>query len=221
MTPARDLDPASPRRASTLTERVWDLRWQDRLPWEFDGVRVDLGQAADVNDFLLQNRALLFGGVEGAGRFLADPTTPAKQRWVDEMDIFVLSQNANTIGILCGHPTDWTTYYLRSTALLPAVRGSGLIQRVMERMYEPLVQVGAERMEVEASPTNLPAVRTLLRQGFVVTSLFNSERWGACLRLTKHMTNASHTIFSQQFCLHHSGAPQRSAPTPADLRRTP
>jgi hypothetical protein len=220
MTPARDLDPASPRRASTLTERVWDLRWQDRLPWEFDGVRVDLGQAADVNDFLLQNRALLFGGVEGAGRFLADPTTPAKQRWVDEMDIFVLSQNANTIGILCGHPTDWTTYYLRSTALLPAVRGSGLIQRVMERMYEPLVQVGAERMEAETSPANLPPLRALLAQGFVVTSLLDSERWGACLRLTKHLTNEAHATFVRQFCVHHSGPPQPPPPTFSESRRT-
>jgi hypothetical protein len=218
MKPAIASQPPTPPGGSTLTQRVWGLRWDDHMPWEFDGIRVELGNAAAVNDFLLQNRELLFGGVEGAGRFLADPTTPAKQRWVDEMDVFVLRQDAKTVGILCGHPTDWTTYYLRSTALLPEVRGAGLIQRVMERLYAPLLAVGTERMEAETSPTNLLPLRALLSQGFIVSSMLNSERWGACLRLTKHLTSAAHTTFVQQFCIHQSGEQQRPNEIPTQRR---
>ena len=98
------------------------------------------------------------------------------------------------------HPSDWSTYYMRTAALLPEYRGRGLVSRFMERICEPLRAAGAERLEGDVSPANTPMMRLHVGQGFLATSTACSERWGTFIHFTRHLSVEADAIFRRQFC---------------------
>ena len=102
-------------------------------------------------------------------------------------------------GIFMGHPSDWTTYYIRSAALLPEFRDRRMMSQHVARLVEPLRAVGIERVEAECSPANVPVVRLLTTLGYVVTATTNSERWGVLLRFTKFLTDDAKAVFMRQY----------------------
>jgi hypothetical protein len=186
--------------AVPMSKRFWDLDWSRLLPWHFGDVALECGTFEDVLPFIRDNYARIFGREGAEARFLADPMTVAKRRFGEEMDIFLFRTAGRIVGVLMSHPTDWTSYYMRSVAILPEYREQRLLTRFMERSYEPLRTAGVERIEGECSPTNLPMMRMLVGQGFLVTSTANSERWGATVRVTKFLREEAESVFARQFC---------------------
>ena len=65
-------------------------------------------------------------------------------------------------------------------------------------------------------------MRMLLSQGFVVTSVGNSERWGTCVQLTRFLRAEAATVFARQFCALQLGGSQHNPPyKQLEERRTP
>src|SRR5262245_10721779 len=104
--------------SETLSRRLWDIDWAERLPWTLaDGSSVERGSFEDALPFMAENYAGIFG--DEPERFLVEGMTDAKRRFWREMDVFVLRCDGVTAGICAGHPSDWSTYYVRTFALLP------------------------------------------------------------------------------------------------------
>ena len=165
-----------------------------------DDVTVELGSFADALPFIQAHYARIFNAEGNAGRFLGDPLTSAKRRFGDEMDVLMLRSAGATIGLLAAHPLDWSTYYMRTVALLPEFRDRRLLTRLMHLTYEPLRAAGVERIEGDCSPANTPMMRMLVNEAFLVTSTINSERWGSMLRFTKFLREEAQEVFARQYC---------------------
>lgn len=207
----------------TMSHRILGLDWDTILPLVVSGLTVRAGSfERDAVPFVRASYEALFGGAAEAGRFLSDPETEAKRRFGAEMDTLCLCDGTRTVGLLIGHPLDWSTYYWRSVALLPEYRSRHALAQLMELTYEPLARVGIERVEGECSPTNAPMMRTLVKLGFVVTSTANSERWGATVRFTKFLREEAEEVFGRQFCrVRARGAPAPASTHPRQGRKAP
>jgi len=186
--------------SASLSKKLWDLDWSRILPWTFEEVTVEAGTFEEALPFIAENYARIFGTEDGQARFLVEPMTPAKRRFGLEMDVFLFRVEGKTIGVVMAHPSDWSTYYLRSAAYLPEYRGRHLVQGFAEGICEPLRSAGVVRIESDVTPTNEPMMRAHLKQGFVVSSMTSSERWGMVVRLTKFLQDEAEAVFVRQFC---------------------
>ncbi len=201
----------------TLSRRLWGLDWGRLLPWQLtDDVRVVCGTFDDAVPFIRDHyqEDSFFGAPDG--RFLAEPMTEAKRRFCAEMDVFLFMSGSRLVGLLVGHPSDWSTYYLRNAALLPAYRGRRIVQRCYAHLYTVLRGAGVARMEGDIPPTNAANLNLHLGEGFIVTSSGTSERWGALLHVTKFLGRDSEAVFQRQFSAMpasagHKTNPERSA----------
>ena len=187
------------REALPMSQRLWNLDWRSVLPWHFDDGRAECATLEEALPFIQDHYAAIFGQKDLEGRFLPSPTTEAKRRFFAEMDYFLFRVDHHVAGVLMGHPTDWTTYYIRSAALLPEYRERRVLTRFLERLDQPLRAAGIERVEAECSPANVPVVRLLTAQGYVATASMSSERWGLMLRYTKFLSEDARAAFMRQY----------------------
>jgi hypothetical protein len=184
--------------ASTASARLWGLDWRSVLPFELDGVTVEVGHHAEqVVPFVREHYATIFCSDESP--FLLDPMTEAKQRFVRDMDAFVFRAEGRTVGILLAHPSDWSTYYMRTVAILPEYRERRLLSGFMDLAERVLLAAGVERVEGDCSPANAPMMRMLTARNFLVTSTIASERWGLMVRFTKLLREDARAVFLRQF----------------------
>ena len=109
-----------PPGPSNASRRLLGLDWSATLPWTFDDITVDLGTfEADAMPFMATHYGEIFGMSDpSTARFLVEPMTPSKLRFGAEMDVFVFRDAGTPIGLIVAHPTDWSTYYVRTAALL-------------------------------------------------------------------------------------------------------
>jgi GNAT superfamily N-acetyltransferase len=182
-----------------MSERWFGLDWREHLPWEFCGVRIEYGEMADVMPFIEEHFPKMFGREDQDG-WLADPMSRNKLRFYDDADVFVVRDGEKLVGLEIAHPTDWSTYYLRSHALLPAYRGRGIMAELMKRRVAVLASVGVQRMEGDVVPANVAQMIAHTRIGGVVTGTLNSDRWGTVIRLTKYIDPDADEVFRKQFC---------------------
>lgn len=205
----------------TQSSRLWGLDWSVETPWTFDGITVETCAFDDAIPFVERH----YGGIFGAafqGRFLEDPMTAPKRRFGMDMDVFIYRDGEREIGMLAGHPSDWTSYYMRTVALLPEYRDKHLLSRTMEKLEGPLADAGCERIDGEVAPTNVAMVRMLTSLGWIVTSTVNSERWGSLLRFTKFLRPEAEEVFARQFCgMRVKAMKALEAPTTPQERRLP
>jgi ribosomal protein S18 acetylase RimI-like enzyme len=187
-------------RMVALSERLWGLDWSRVLPWAFDGVAVEHATYEQALPFITEHYPSIFATRDYSARFVVEPMTPAKRRFGAEMDVFLVRADGHTGGVFMGHPSDWSTYYIRSTGLLPEFQRRGVGARLADRVCEQVAAAGASRVEVDVVPTNTPILRLLQGRGFLVTSTSTSERWGLVLRLTKFLEPIAESVFVRQFC---------------------
>ncbi len=204
-------------RLPPLSLRLWDLDWGTLLPWAFEDVAVESATFDDAFPFIRDNYGRIFGKEADQGRFLGSPMTEAKRRFCGEADVFLFRDAGKIVGVFMGHPSDWSTYYMRTAALLPEYAGRKLVSRFMDRICEPLRAAGVERLEGDVSPTNTPMMKLHLGQGFLVTSMVNSERWGTYVRFTRHLSGEADAVYRRQFC---STPPFRDGQPTTQERRT-
>lgn len=196
----------------TLSKRIWGFDWRAELPWDFDGIVAEAATFTEGLAFVERHYAAIFGPLSEGSRFLQDAMTPAKLRFGEEMDVVAFRDGAEVVGIWMAHPSDWSAYYVRSSGFLEAYRDRRVMTRFLERCYEPLRRAGVERIDGECSPANLPMMKMLTRQGWVVTATTNSERWGAVVRLSKFLREDAEAVFLRQFCGMRNGRAARAVP---------
>jgi hypothetical protein len=192
---------------------LWGLDWREHFPQSFGGVTVVASSFEAALPFIARNYGEIFKRDPSVDRFLGDPMTEAKRRFGAEMDAFLIRDGNEDVGVLVGHPSDWTTYYMRSVALLPEYRERHLLSDLVEFTYEPLRKAGVERIEGDCSPANLAMVRALTSLCFIPNSTHPSERWGMQVRFVKYLRPDAEDIFVRQFCHGHSNVlrPPRAA----------
>lgn len=182
-----------------MSMRLLGLDWSAHLPWHFDDGRAEVVSADQALPFIQQHYPAIFGRTEAVGHFLPSPMTDAKRRFFGEMDFFMLRVGDRDAGLVMGHPSDWSSYYVRSAAVLPEFRERRVLTQFAERLYEPLRAMGVERIEAESSPANVPMARLLTGQGYMVTAQVNSERFGLMLRYTKFLLGDAQAAFMRQY----------------------
>lgn len=188
---------AAPPRA-TLSQRLWGLDWSSILPWALDDVATfELGTFADALPFMEEHYPRIFG--DAPERFFFEGMSEKKLRFGDEMDVFVMRAEGKAIGVMTAHPSDWSTYYVRTFALLPSYRERGWCSHLTERLGEPLRSSGCDRWEADCSPANTAMIRMFTSSRFVQTATINSERWGQMLRFTKFLREDAEAAFRRQF----------------------
>lgn len=191
-----------------MSRRLLGLSWE---PMQLGDVEAVPDAREEALRFVSAHYAQIFGHPGEHGAYLPEGMTPAKARFLEEMDVFTFRKSGVVVGISMSHPTDWTSYYFRSFALLPEARERGVLPSFLQRCYPTLAAHGVARVEAECLPTNAAIVRVLGAEGWIPTGSVASERWGYLVRLTRHLAPEAREAFRQVF------APM---PTPTP-RRTP
>jgi hypothetical protein len=190
-------------RQIPLSQALWGLDWSRALPHELtaDGVTVEASSFQRSLPFIRDHYAAIFEEDPGSP-FSTDVTGPAKARWYQQMgDFFELREDGRTIGLLLGEPADWSTYYIRSAAVLREHQGRQLISTFCLRvLFKELERAGVERVECDTSPANLAMAHVLGRLRFNATGTNLSERWGALIRFTKFLNPERERTFLDQLC---------------------
>ncbi len=185
----------------TLSCELFGIDWAAHLPFELSGgIRLEWATLAQTGAFVGAHYAAIFGTRTADPRFLVEDATPAKARFLRISDRFVFRDGTRTVGVLVGHPVDWSTYYWRTVAFLPEFQGRGLLAAALRRTDDVMRAAGIARVDGEAAPNNQRQVRLLLRLGYCVTGTVNSERWGTVLRFTKYLRPDAEERFMTQFC---------------------
>jgi hypothetical protein len=187
--------------ATSLSQLLWGLDWADHLPWALsDGIEVVPGTLDASLRFAAEQYARIFGTTAGDVRFLPDPMTEAKRRFLELSDRFLFRDGDAVVGLMIGHPADWSSYYWRTIAFVPAYQGRGLFGEALPRAHAVLQEFGVERAEGDVAPINQRQVRALTAMGLCVTGSLQTERWGTLLRMTEHLSPAGGEIFATRFC---------------------
>jgi hypothetical protein len=102
--------------------------------------------------------------------------------------------------VIVGAPEDWSSYYIRIFAVLPAFQRPALTRRfVRECLFEPLTACGVQRLVADTSPANLAMARGFSEMHFHVTGHQLSDRWGPLVRYTKFLDPACESVFLERF----------------------
>jgi hypothetical protein len=105
------------------------------------------------------------------------------------------------VGLLVCTPLDWSSYYVRSAALLPEYQGRQAIQHFLSGVLFPeLAFAGVERVELDTSPSNLAMMHIATRLRFNPTGTLLTERWGALVHFTRYLTADGERVFLDKFC---------------------
>jgi RimJ/RimL family protein N-acetyltransferase len=200
--PAGDDAPASQRRPRQyLSAMLWGIDWASHLPIDLgDGVTVHFSSFDECVPFVREHYARIFQQ-DDSSPFTQTHSEPTKERYYRLAgDFFAFRLHGETIGLLVGTPSDWSTYYIRSAAILPEHLGKGVIPGFLPSMFEILKAAGLERVEADTAPSNLAVMRILTRLSFNVTGTVLTDRWGAHVHLTRYLANDREEIFLRQFC---------------------
>lgn len=198
-----------------LSELLWDIRWGEYFPKQLtsDGILVASVSYEDAIPFIQEHYSQIFQDSDDSP-FYGGKITAARSRYYRIAgDFFAFKDGEKIIGILIGNPSDWGTYYLRSSGLLPEYEGKNLVQRLLPLLFTRLREANVERVESETAPSNMPMVYMLTRHRFNVSGTVLSERWGVLTRFTKFLDEASESVFLRQFCsgVRYQGKQQREA----------
>jgi RimJ/RimL family protein N-acetyltransferase len=199
--PADDA-PASERRPrQALSAMLWGIDWASHLPVDVgSGVTVHTRTYDECVPFVRQNYARIFHE-DGTSPFTQTRSDPAKERYYRlAADFFGFHLGDQMIGLIVGTPSDWSTYYLRSCAVLPEHLGKKILHPFMPLLFDLLKSAGLERVEVDTSPSNLSMMQILTRLSFNVTGSLLTDRWGAHVRLTRYLAEDREDVFLRQFC---------------------
>ncbi|HTJ85222.1 MAG TPA: GNAT family N-acetyltransferase [Polyangiaceae bacterium] len=186
--------------ARRLSERWWGIDWEAETPWLFGDFSIRLGSFEEALRFVGEHYAGIFGDSDRDGRFLSDPMCERKLRFYEEADVFLIERGASVVGLQVSHPTDWSTYYIRSLALLPEARGTGILGELVAGMERVLSAAGVERIVGDTTPTNVINLIAQTRLGYLSTGINNTDRWGAMVQLTKFLRDDADRVYRKQFC---------------------
>jgi ribosomal protein S18 acetylase RimI-like enzyme len=191
--------------AESMAEVLWQVEWEN-----FNGTEIVPGIRADVVGF---EEFVTFLG-EAYSRVNHNPQdsfavsaiigdkVAHNRRVYYELsgDFFLLRSADATVGWFAATIADWSTYYLRSSGIIPEFQKQGIYKNFIASLLKFLSAYPVERVTAEVSPANLPVIKTLTTNGFNITGVDNTDRWGALVRLTKYLHTSGQETFLRHFC---------------------
>ena len=187
----------------TLTYEYWGLDLREYLPCvlSHDGVEASAGDVGRVRDFLGGEFATLTEEGLGHLRASADVHASAKRRYLQlNCDIIELRHNDRTVGVVIGEPEDWSTYYIRTLAVVQEYQRPALIRRFVRECLEKHLRAHhVERVTADTSPANVAMTRFFAEFHFHATGHQLSERWGPMVRYTKFLDPHCEAAFHVRF----------------------
>lgn len=204
-------------RRETLSRAVWGLDWSEHLPTELPGeITVHESHYDGALPFIREHYAAIFEE-EANGPFSSSRVSEAKERYYRLAgDFFELRHAERTVGLMICTLADWSTYYIRSAAILPACRGKKVMENLIAFLLPRLEAAGVERVEADIAPQNVASAMVLQHHGFHIGGTILTDRWGAHARLTRFLDPGREDVFLRQFC---SGVrPRRRAESGASQR---
>jgi len=186
----------------TMSQRWLGLDWREFLPWTSNGLVVDLASCEETLRFVAAHYAELFDQQPHDDRWVKETMSPAKRRFLEESDRFAIRADDKTVGLVIGHPSDWSTYYIRSTAILLEYRGGIFVKKLLRRFEEILPRFGIRQIECDVAP-NGKSCRIVQSVDYQVTGSLNTVRWGTMLRTTRFLDSHTDGTFYRQYCVGH------------------
>lgn len=198
---AHNLQRNEPELLTPMSQQLWGIEWSAHLPFENGGFDVRLSNYARAKDFVGEHYATVFEEGDSPSPFATD-LSPAKTRYYETFgDFFEFFHGDELGGLLVCTPTDWSSYYIRSAAMLPKYQGRRIIQHFYTSVLFPVLQqAGVERVEFDTSPSNMAMMHIATRLRFNNTGTILSERWGAMIHFTKFLAADKEDVFLRQFC---------------------
>jgi len=200
--PETEAAPASTRRTrEPLSQTLWGLEWSELLPLELPGGIVVHASSYDAAlPFIREHYALIFEEDEQSP-FSNTRVTPAKERYYRIAgDFFELRRGERTVGLMVCTVADWSTYYIRSAAMLPECRGNKTFENLIAILLPHLAAAGIERVEADFAPQNVVSATVLAKLGFHTGGMVLTDRWGATARVTRFLDPEREEVFLRQFC---------------------
>ena len=185
----------------TMSKKLWGVDWTTHLPFENGGFQVKASSYERAAAFIGQHYAAVFEEEAGASPFATDLSAAKTQYYRIFGDFFDFYHGDELAGLLVCTPTDWSSYYIRSAALIPKYQGRRIVQQFYQDVMFPVLQgAGVERVEFDTSPANLAMMHIAARLRFNNTGTILSERFGAMVHFTKFLNGEKEDVFLQQFC---------------------
>lgn len=183
-----------------LSESLWGIDWSDAFPAELKpGIWAEVGSPEAVSSFATKHFGSIFGDIPGSGFWVE--TGVARQRYLEHVcDSFIVRDGDVDVGIVICNPLDWSSYYIRLAAFLPAYQSQDLVKHVLLRTWTVLARAGVARVEMETAPSNAQCMASALTLGFVVTGTVLSERWGALSRMARYLNAEAEESYLDRFC---------------------
>jgi hypothetical protein len=180
---------------------LWGIDWSTLLPVDCgEGVVATLSNYDACAPFVRAHYARIFQD-DGASPFASARLDPLRERYYRLAgDFFEFKCEGETIGLIVGTPADWSSYYIRSAAILPEYGRKNLIHGLLPLLFETLKAAGIERVEADTSPSNFIVLNILTKLKFNVTGTLLTDRWGAHLHLTRHLAEEREDVFLRQYC---------------------
>lgn len=94
---------------------------------------------------------------------------------------------------------DSVTFYLRNTGILPAYRNKGIYREFSARLEAYLRSLGYERLTSNHQSTNRDILIRKLKDGFCISGLELTERWGPLVKMVKILAEDREQSFYSQY----------------------
>ncbi len=187
----------------SLAEQLWGACWQEGFPLTLStGVSARRADYLLVRDFLAKHfNEIFFVNPDALPKFKSSRSAARDLFYQQVSDHFAFYSGDELVGVLTGNAVDWSTYYVRTIALLPQAQGRGIQREVFQHLVSLLAPAGVERIEIEVLPGNVKQMRALGKMHFQVIGTKLSERWGALVQLAKFLSPESERAFADQYCL--------------------
>lgn len=188
----------SPDAPTRLSEKLWGRWYPPTAVALSDTVVVEVVDTAVAIAFIQEHYPSIF---QADAAWYREATHGSKEVFLERMaDLFIIRDGELGIGLLVGNPVDWSTYYVRSLAMLPSYQGRALGSSLSQKVLGWLAAAGVQRVEAEASPSNSASIRTLQSAGFHASGMTLSERWGVLTRWTRFLKTEPENVFLDKFC---------------------
>lgn len=207
-TPAQDMrqppdtepPPSTTGARDSLSRTLWGIEWSRHLPRRIGRDVVVTHSSYDAAlPFIREHYAAIFEEPSDSPFHVVSASSKARY-YRASGDFFEFREGESTVGLLVGTPVDWSSYYLRSAAVIPSHQGKKVVQRFFPILFGVLADAGVERVEADTSPANLATLHLLTRLRFNVSGMVLTERWGAHVHFTRFLDEAAEATFLGQFC---------------------
>ena len=186
----------------SLTEFVLDFNWDTLMPLSLSQSPQVMCQKTTVEEafrFIEKNYLKMH---ESQNAPNATDSLENKFRFYQNMgDFFIMTkERSEAVGLMVAHLSDWSTYYIRYTGLLPSFQKKGLFQTLIHSLIQKLGSKSIDRIEYDISPDHQQQIYLANKMNFIYSGTLLTERWGTLLRYTYYINKHKKVDYINQFC---------------------